>query len=742
MRSFRKAVHLICLSVMVLCAGSVMAGKDAMPTVDEALAAKTDVWGELALREPNGPNYEFFQRLLPPLRYVNAAFRHYPIVLGAPDSQQKARLVSNGSSVNAKAVLKTWKEIGVPVTFRVGDGKEMFGQDLKRLDGPHLARGYLPVVNLNYTNDGAVVSEECFASVEPGLAESGVVFARFKGAKISVTVEAKVKLAKQHGVLGGTNGQGWVWFDWNWTWDESSQTLSATGRKPACLAIACKAMKPDLLAVSNRRFEQERSQCVAAWETILNRGMKVEVPEPVVNDAWKTTLLNNFALVKGNHANYSAGNIYECMYEAESGDGVLAFLLWGFAPDTAKMFGPLLDYTHEGLEFHNAAYKLQALATYFWMTRNTHLLAARREEWLRDANLLMNAREAKLGLLPRERYCGDIGTKVYSLNSNAAAWRGLRDMAAVLKEMGDTELAEKIGDAARTYRGRILAAVTASERKETRPPFIPIALFGEEKPYETLNASMMGGYWDLMAPYVLGSGLFANTEREGWIIDYLRQHGGICMGMIRFDQHSGLYANSDGLDDLYGLRYMTTLLRRDEVDPALVMFYGKLAQGLTRETFLGGEGTGLRPEDEFGRPMYLPPDLSAQAFFLWTLRDLLVQDWDLNDDGKPETLRLLFATPRAWLGDGKVIKVEHAPTAFGEISMRIRSRLNHREVIAEIDGPKRRQPERTLLRIRLPDGWRAVSAKSGGQTFIPDKDGTVDISKLRGKVLVRFKVER
>src|SRR5262245_14871487 len=61
-------------------------GTNSIPTLDETLAAKQDLWGLAAISQPNGPSYEFFERLLPPLRYVNAAFRHYPIVLSAPGS--------------------------------------------------------------------------------------------------------------------------------------------------------------------------------------------------------------------------------------------------------------------------------------------------------------------------------------------------------------------------------------------------------------------------------------------------------------------------------------------------------------------------------------------------------------------------------------------------------------------------------------------------------------------------------
>ena len=34
-----------------------------------------------------------------------------------------------------------------------------------------------------------------------------------------------------------------------------------------------------------------------------------------------------------------------------------------------------------------------------------------------------------------------------------------------------------------------------------------------------------------------------------------------------------------------------------------------------------------------------------------------------DTSGKPETLRLFFATPKRWLEDGKKIKIERAPTA-------------------------------------------------------------------------------
>src|SRR6185436_6109363 len=150
-------------------------------------------------------------------------------------------------------------------------------------------------------------------------------------------------------------------------------------------------------------------------------------------------------------------------------------------------------------------------------------------------------------------------------------------------------------------------------------------------------------------------------------------------------------------------------LKRDEPDRALVTFYGKLAQGFTRETFTDGESSGIEPLDRFGRQLALPPNSTANASFLIQLRNLLVQDWDMNDDGRADTLRLAFATPRRWLEDGKQIKVQRAPTAFGEVSYSIQSNVKRGEIVAEVDLPER-TPKQVFLRLRVPRGWQVTTA--------------------------------
>ncbi|MFA6245251.1 MAG: hypothetical protein WC655_30190 [Candidatus Hydrogenedentales bacterium] len=181
------------------------------------------------------------------------------------------------------------------------------------------------------------------------------------------------------------------------------------------------------------------------------------------------------------------------------------------------------------------------------------------------------------------------------------------------------------------------------------------------------------------------------------------------------------------------------MLKHDDADRAVVSLYGKLAQGFTRGTFVGGEGTGFDPLDEHGRPMYLPPCTAGNAFFLWTLRHLLVQDWDTDDDGRPDTLRLLYAVPRQWLRDGANITFKDAPTAFGNLSIETESNLCEGELLVKVALPKYR-PRKTLLRARVPEDWKAVSATIDGKPKEVDPSGVVDLSEFEGRRSIRIQV--
>jgi hypothetical protein len=287
-----------------------------------------------------------------------------------------------------------------------------------------------------------------------------------------------------------------------------------------------------------------------------------------------------------------------------------------------------------------------------------------------------------------------------------------------------------------------LKAADQSIRKDSQPPFIPVALLADEPAHDPLTATRTGSYYDLICPYVIGSEIFGQgSDREDWLLGYMQQHGGIALGMVRTRPAQGEFKDQAGVVPLYGVRYQLALLRRDEREKALVGFYGQLAQGMTRGTFIGGEGSRFLHGDSDGRSLYLPPNSASNAAWLITLRYLVIQDWDLDEDGKPDTLRLLYGVPRAWLADKATLQVSHAPTMFGPISLEMRSKLGEGIVNVHVNPPAR-LPKRTLLRAPVPEGFRIDSVEIDGSKAQLIGSDVVDLSGRGQPTDVIFHVRR
>jgi hypothetical protein len=735
---------------ILLVAVSVVASPQApprqLPTPQEMAAAREDLWGDAAIRASGGPQYEFFKDLLPPLRYVDTGVRHYPIVLSAPGAAVKARWISNGGGINLRANKPPmWREIGIPVAFFVGSNAEPFGANLGRLDGPRYVSGYLPILQIAETMNGVRYEQEIFAAVDKAASEQGAVLVRFTirggAGRMTIRVGSGERLRAERSVVKDEKGGPWVHFGSNWKWADGANTLTAdlaVDQSADVMVLAKPVAEPEDWPA----YDEERRRCIDLWTKLLDSGVKLSVPEPIVQDAWRALIVGQYLIAVGDRMHYSAGNAYDHLYEGECGDAVRSTMLFGRTADARRMVGPLLDFNRQATRYHVAGHKLQLLAHYYWITRDRDYLHEKRTVWRPVIDFIRTSRKTENGLLPKDRYAGDIAEAVYSLSSNANCWRGLRDMAAVLEDIGEVELAAELKKEAAEFRKAILAAVEKSIRRESSPPFVPIALLADEPAHDPLTATRKGSYYDLMIPYVLGSGVFGpGANEETWIIDYLRRHGGLAMGMIRSTPHQGQFKGEPGVNVLYGLRYMQTILRRGDRSHALAGFYGHLAHGMTRETFIGGEGSRFFHGDRHGRSFYLPPNSASNAMFLTTLRSIMVQDLDLDDDGKPETLRLLDAIPPHWLGDGASLVFEKAPTAFGEASVRVESRLKDAEVVVNVETPPR-PIGRLQLRLPDPPGRHINTVWIDGVETLRDVEGRIDLPRRAGKTTIRFRLDR
>jgi hypothetical protein len=181
------------------------------------------------------------------------------------------------------------------------------------------------------------------------------------------------------------------------------------------------------------------------------------------------------------------------------------------------------------------------------------------------------------------------------------------------------------------------------------------------------------------------------------------------------------------------------------VDPLVLALYGKLAVGLTRETYIAGEIASIvpshihDPNGNDGRSLYQPPNSTNQMLFATLLRHCLVFDMT-NDQGQYDTLKLALATPRRWLSEGQNIEVCNMPTAFGLVSYRIESFIDSKNMIkATVSMPQRSTPETVELHVRTPNPKSKIKqVKVNGESYKNFSDDTIDLSGLKGEISIEI----
>src|SRR6185503_16291729 len=95
--------------------------------------------------------------------------------------------------------------------------------------------------------------------------------------------------------------------------------------------------------------------------------------------------------------------------------------------------------------------------------------------------------------------------------------------------------AKKYSDNAVAFRRVILDAVQKNVKRDTTPPFVPVALYSDEPAHDPILHSRIGTYWNIIIGYTLASGIFPpGSAEETWIPRYQEQHGGLCMGILRY----------------------------------------------------------------------------------------------------------------------------------------------------------------------------------------------------------------
>jgi hypothetical protein len=716
------------------------------PALLQALAQRRDAWGDELLSAPGGPTYDAAQQKLHPL-----------FLVGRPAGLKPKRLTDSGVYYLPFGMPPGWGGAGriqlhvadgSQIVSQVADGPrltvwlgaERYGSCLSRLATPSLSEGYQPVLETSYTDgNGVRYQQESFAaripqtrslvsfvhlSVDPTAARVPAVTVRFTP---SVKLRRAGRQLRKHHLTRALIGPGAGF---------RHGSIVFTVRQPRDLYVAWlnRPARVRGFTLDATSYAQALASVESFWDAKLAAGAQLVVPEERVYDAERNLLIQNLEL----SWRYSLGNPYQ-RFSWELPDVAEVMGAYGYGGVEKSIVDASL---HAPTVFPNrsAGERMTASADYFRRYGDTDYLTRVTPRFRRDVASFVRQLDSggTRSLLRRERYGADILGPIYGLHGQALALQGLRAMADVWARTGYPQLSAQATLAADRLDAGLRTAVAAAQVQLLDGSlFVPIALVdGSEHPYDSLTATKRGSYWNLVMPYVLASGFVRpHTPLADGLLSYLLNHGSRLLGLVRFSPHTGVTNpgyQKPGTDDVYGTNVARFLADEDQPDQLVLSLYGKLAAGMTENTFVAGEGSTVLPTPgQYYRWMFRPPNSANNAFFLETLRLLLVHETS-DAAGVPNGLELAYSTPRAWLAPGKEIAVRNLQTSFGKLSYTIDSGTTALDAAIDLPsgfaGPLR-------LRFRLPPGKRLGTITVNGAAFhgLVDPE-TLDLTGRSGHV--------
>ena len=173
----------------------------------------------------------------------------------------------------------------------------------------------------------------------------------------------------------------------------------------------------------------------------------------------------------------------------------------------------------------------------------------------------------------------------------------------------------------------------------------------------------------------------ADDPRVVALIDEVRHRfgGGFVEGTIRWT------GQADAIHPYMSAYTTMASLVRGEHEQVVEDFYWYLLHSTAAHAF--PEGIFYKRRYAWGETI---PHVTGASNYAILLRHMLVHE-------QGDELHLLKAAPDAWLGEGKEIRVERAPTHFGVLSMTVRGTAAGVEVT--LDRPARRLPARIVLHL-------------------------------------------
>jgi len=638
---------------------------------DRLLEAREDILGQQVLSAAQEPSYEAVAGLLPPL--ISYTF------LGTASSSEKMIVMPDGrlGEFPLEAYPKDLEQVLFDPRERLAIPEQDFA-DMRTKQG--LLGGYLPAIDYGFYNplSGRGWEQMAFASGDEAL--------------------------RVHLCLRSSDGKRSHW-----------------------------QLPSDSPAADGAAFYQALLTLHRQWEAFFAGGMKMEAPEPRLQDAGRAGILRAMITGTGLHPRYGAG-AYRASWHDTFPPTVLhlawCLMEWGFLKEAAAWLGHYLlcfvkddgtfDYYGPALSEYGQMLALSARCV--TLTRDERWLQRHRTPLERIGNRLLLERAASCqrcapetphyGLLWGAAEADTCDDRNYYFSGDLWCWRGLLEMGHVLIKAGLLQTGERWLSEAHAYQRDILTALDRVFRRDTAPPFLP-PVAGEGWPFTRMTEDIFASYTNYRYWLEMLSAGLLPREMADSIIDYRVSHGGEVLGTTRFLGH---------LDDWPYAHYAWGLLSAGRISHYLLGFYGHLAHHQTPGTFTAYEQVPIRGDGrrDYAADYCLPVQVVTPLMLRWML---VWEEWDR------EALWLARAVPERWFAEGFAIC--QAPTRWGPVSLHVTPEDNG--LIAHIEFAS---PPEIEVFLRLPSA-RQIEVTGSHRWEWEQATKVLHLYEISEKVLVK-----
>ena len=292
--------------------------------------------------------------------------------------------------------------------------------------------------------------------------------------------------------------------------------------------------------------------------------------------------------------------------------------------------------------------------------------------------------------------------------NNAYAARGLKDIAEVwvaIRGFGAAEAqhqAEEWRKRSKTLQDAAVASMERSVRRDMNPPYIGIFPGATQTFWESMEKERPSPHqWAHRAYAELLQADVLPAKLANLVIDCMRAYGATTMGIVANVERP--HATGRDILGFISYGYAQMLLRLDRVEEYLLFLYAHRFHDHTRGSWVAGEVSGVTG----GTAIFCIP---AQQTIPLLVRWMLVLE-----DSDEETLYFGKGLPRDWVGSGKEIKIQQAPTRWGRVDFAMQATPEQKHVVARVALGKGTGPGEIQVKFRLPSDLSLASVSVNGR---------------------------